>query len=184
MTENTKARPGEYDALEKARPDELIFTLLERDPCAPPTIHHWCELRRKRARDIKDDDKRKAELHQITEAEFIAFTMQDRQSASAKGDAIEALPAQTYSGIVVERTELDELLPKLRSELSEGDYHAANALELARRAHELGAIDDAQLGHITDAARVMHAMALDLSPHRAALMAEAELPLDGSKVDG
>lgn len=184
MTENTKARPGEFDALEKARPDELIFTLLERDPCAPPTIAHWCELRRQRARDIKDDDKRKDELRQITEAEFIGFAMQDRQKARTKGDEVEALPVQTYSGIVAERTEIDDLLPKLRAELSEADYHANNVLELARRAHELGAIDDAQLGHIGDCARVMHAMALELSPHRAALLAEAELPLDGSKVDG
>lgn len=176
MSENTLAKPGEFDALEKARPDELIFPLLGRDPCAPPTILHWCDLRRERARDIKDDDKRKDELRQITEAEFIAFTMRERQSAAEPGSAT-PLPPQTYSGIVVERTELDDLMPKLRSEMAEADYHATNALELARRAHELGAIDDAQLGHIVDIARVAHAMALDLSPHRAALLAEGELPL-------
>jgi len=184
MTENTKSRPGEFDALEKARPDELIFTLLERDPCAPPTIHHWCELRRKRARDIKDDEKRKDELRQITEAEFIAFAMGDRQKERGDGEAVEALPVQTYSGNVIEATELDDLLPKLRAEMSETDYHVNNSLELARRAHELGAIDDAQLGHITDCARVIHAMALELSPHRAALMAEAELPLDEGQANG
>ena len=184
MTKNTKSRPGEFDALEKARPDELIFALLERDPCAPPTIHFWCELRRKLARDIDDPDKRKDELRQITEAEFIGFAMQDRQKARTKGDDVEALPVQSYSGNVAERTEIDDLLPKLRAELSEADYHANNVLELALRAHELGAIADVHIEYITDCARVMHAIALELSPHRAALLAEAELPLDGSKADG
>lgn len=178
MTENTKARPGEFDALEKARPDELLFTLLERDPCAPPTIHHWCDLRRKCARDIKDYDKRREELRQITEAEFIAFAMQDRQrDSSIRSDMIKLSPQ-------AKRTGLDDIMIKLRAELSEADYHANNALELACRVHELGAIDDAQLGNIGDCARVIHAMALDLSPHRAALLSEKELPIDGSKADG
>lgn len=186
MTENTKARPGEFDALEKARPDELIFTLLERDPCAPPTIAHWCELRRQRAREIKDDDKRKDELRQITEAEFIGFAMLDRQKARTKGDEVEALPVQTYSGVVAERTELDDLLPKLRAELSEADYHTNNALELARRIFALGdhGIDPFPIDLINHTALTIHSLALHLSPHRAALMAEAELPLDGSDANG
>ena len=79
MTENTKARPDRFDAFEKARENELIFTLLERDPCAPPSILHWCDLRRKIALEISDDDDRHAELAQITNAELIAFDMQARQ---------------------------------------------------------------------------------------------------------
>jgi hypothetical protein len=175
MTENTLARPGEFDALEKARPDELIFPLLERDPDAPPSIHFWVDRRRRRARaEIADPDALKAELMQCTEAEFIAFEMERRQ----KGEDAEAMPARaSYSGESVEKPLADQLMSKLRSQMGEADYRANNALELARRVHELGGIDDAQLGHIVDVARVAHAMALELSPHRAALLAESELPL-------
>jgi hypothetical protein len=79
MPENTIQRPGEFDALEKARPDELIFTLLERDPCAPAAIAHWCDLRRKLALDIADEDKRRLELRQIAEAELIGMSKRERQ---------------------------------------------------------------------------------------------------------
>jgi hypothetical protein len=176
MTENTKSRAGEFDALEKARPDELLFTLLERDPCAPPTIHFWCELRRKLAREIDDPDKRKDELRQITEAEFIAFAMADR----GRGETPEDVLPQTYSGNVSHRSELDDLMPKLRAALGDADYHMHIALELARRVHGFAAIDDAQLCEIDVIASSAHAIALDISPHRAALLAESELPLEGS----
>lgn len=178
MTESTINRPSQFDALEKARPDELIFTLLERDHCAPPTILHWCDLRRVIARELTDDAKRKAELQQITEAEFIAISMAARQKGS-KAQA-DQMPKQTYSGNVQQRTAAEELMPRLRAELAEADYHTNNALELARQARELGLIDDVQLGHIGDCAHTIHVMALELSPHRARLMAEAELPLAAS----
>lgn len=101
--------------------------------------------------------------------------MQARQ----RGKDGEAVPTSrpTYSGIIIETSAIDDLMSKLRATLAEADYHAANALDLARKAHDLGGIDDAQLGHIVDVSRVAHAIALWLSPHRAALLAEGELPL-------
>lgn len=180
MSENTKSRPGEFDALEKARPDEMIFTLLERDPCAPATIDFWCGLRRERARSIKDDDARANELRQITEAEFIGFSMADRQRGHRSVDA-EAKPAPTYSGLKVDATEIDKLMPKLRAELAEADYHAANARELAKKIRQLEGVDNHTLMRIDLVAQSAHEMALQLSPHRAAYMAEGELPLEGEE---
>ena len=176
MHENTKAHPGEFDALEKARPDELIFTLLERDPCAPAAIMHWCDLRRKRALEIREDDVRRDELRQITEAEFIAMSMIERQQGHQP--TAEVAPKPTYSGLSVEKTAADQILPKLRAELAEADYHLAAAAELLPQALEAGAIREVQAGGIRAAAADAHRLALDLSPHRAELMAEIELPLE------
>ncbi len=179
MTENTIDKPGEFDALEKARPGELIFTLLERDPCAPAAIAHWCELRRKLALDIADEDKRRLELRQITEAELIGMSMLERQKGHQPGaEAPPARPA-TYSGLTVERTAADEILPKLRAELAEADYHLANAAALVPVAVEIDAIGEFLGDCIKATSRDAHHCAVELSPHRAALLAESELPLAG-----
>lgn len=177
MTENTIDRPGEFDALEKARPGELIFTLLERDPCAPAVISFWCELRRKLALDIADEDKRRQELRQITEAELIGMSMLERQKGHQPSAEAPLERPATYSGLTVERTAADEILPKLRAELAEADYHLANALELLPRAVETEVIGEFLADCIKATARDAHHSALELSPHRAALLAEQELPL-------
>lgn len=180
MSENTLASPSKFDVLEKVGPNDLIFPLAEHDVDAPPTILFWVERRRARARLIEDSDKRREELQQITEAEFIAFEMEIRQG---KKEAPTETRVRTYSGVQVEKSALDDVMPALRGTIAEADYHINNALELARKAHELGGIDDAQLGHINDAARTIHAMSLDLSPRRAAYLAEPALPLE-DKADG
>jgi hypothetical protein len=41
----SKSAPGQYDAYEKAEGDEPLFTLLARDPVAPPLIEAWAYLR-------------------------------------------------------------------------------------------------------------------------------------------
>ncbi len=175
MAENTIEHPGEFDALEKARPDELIFTLLERDPCAPAAIAHWCELRRKRALDIPDEEKRRQELRQITEAELIGMSMLERQKGQQQAAEAPPAAASTYSGLSVERTAADEILPKLRAEIAEADYHLGNARELLDAAVKAGAISEFMSDCIRIAARDTHDFALHLSPHRAQLLAEGEL---------
>jgi hypothetical protein len=173
MTENTIDRPGEFDALEKARPGELIFTLLERDPCAPAVISFWCELRRKLALDIADEDKRRQELRQITEAELIGMSMLERQKGHQPGAEAPLERPATYSGLTVERTAADEIMPKLRAELAEADYHLANAVELLPRALETDCIGEFLGDWIGKTASEAHHIALELSPHRAALLAES-----------
>lgn len=41
----TKNSPSIYDCLEKAGPDEPLFILLARDPCAAPLVKAWAHLR-------------------------------------------------------------------------------------------------------------------------------------------
>jgi hypothetical protein len=41
----TKANPGPFDCYAKARPDEEIFILLDRDPLAPFLVSIWSSIR-------------------------------------------------------------------------------------------------------------------------------------------
>lgn len=93
----SKDQPSRFDGFLKAAPGELIFTLLERDPCAPEAVLHWCDLRRKRARDEFKGDELKAELLQIMEAEEIAWEMQRRQKGHETQG--EGAKRESYSGI-------------------------------------------------------------------------------------
>jgi len=43
---STKEAPGPYDALERAEPGELIFTLLARDFASSGSITEWARIRR------------------------------------------------------------------------------------------------------------------------------------------
>lgn len=92
----SKDQPSRFDGFLKAEPGELIFTLLERDPCAPAAILHWCDLRRTRARDQFKGEDLKAELLQIMEAEDLAWKMQARQKNHVEQ---EAPKRETYSGV-------------------------------------------------------------------------------------
>lgn len=179
MEGNTLAKPGRFDALEKLDPDALFFPLVEHDLDAPPTIFYWVDRRRKRSYEITDPEKLKAELQQCTDAEMIAIEMIARQKG--QNEPAKAGPAQTYSGIVREKLPIDELMIRLRAELGEADFHAHNALELG---HNKGqpefALDSLQYARLAEAARLIHALALELSPHRAAYLAEGELPLQES----
>lgn len=126
MTDHTKARPDRFDAHDKARPDEITFTLLERDPCAPSTILHWVQLRRDAALQIENEDDRREELRQITNAEMIAFEMQSR----LKGDApIIDDGKSLYSGLKVERDPVQDAIGEMRSAIREADYQAKLAEE-------------------------------------------------------
>lgn len=97
----TKDQPSRFDGFLKAAPGELIFTLLERDPCAPPAILHWCDLRRTRARAELKGKALKHELAQIGEAEEIAWEMQRRQNEQPEQD--EAPKRASYSGVKIDK---------------------------------------------------------------------------------
>lgn len=131
---STKSRPSEFDALEKARDDEIMFPLLDRDPDAPATIHHWVYLRRQRAKSITDPEKMREELRQITEAEFIAFEMTARQKGQDSEEDAAPSKAPTYSGVVIEDKPIEKLMGKLRAELAEADYNLHEAIKIFEQA--------------------------------------------------
>ena len=45
MKLNTKANPSRYNCYANARPDEQMFTLLDRDPLAPFLVSIWSKIR-------------------------------------------------------------------------------------------------------------------------------------------
>lgn len=175
---STKENPGEFDAFEKALPDELIFTLLGRDPDAPPTILHWVDLRRTRAFQAHEGrpDALRNELLQCSEAEMIAIEMLSRQRG---GKAEKAKAPVTYSGNVNATAEMDGLMAKLRALLGNADYHANLALEAMAEiaAADPGKVSAELTGRLEAAIKALHHIALELSPHRAAYIAEGELPI-------
>lgn len=181
MTENSRRRPDRYDAFEKAREDELIFTLLERDPCAPPSILHWCDLRRADALNIEDDEDRRAELSQISNAEMIAFDMQARQKGHIEVKQGRAM----YAGSVAETNHLSDALGSLRSSMAEADFHAHEALEAIGKSINLDSenshpeIDEQMRRAIKSLADGLHEIAMRLSKRRSLTSSELPLPLEG-----
>jgi hypothetical protein len=47
---STKDRPGDYDAIESAKPGEPLFPLQGGDPLAPGTVQFWADYARAQAR--------------------------------------------------------------------------------------------------------------------------------------
>lgn len=79
MTDNrtyaTKDRIGVYDAIETAKPDEIIFPVQAGDPFGPPTVMHWVYLAR--IAGMAETDPKKAEhlLKKASDAEQVAWAM-------------------------------------------------------------------------------------------------------------
>lgn len=111
----TKAAPSAFDGFAKAKPDEPIFTLLARDPLAAPLTMAWAWLNRVRAgagtagediwsrlrRAAEDNpheptkERQRAELIQSSEAEEIAWSMDDyRKGFQPEPES----PFESYSG--------------------------------------------------------------------------------------
>jgi hypothetical protein len=48
----TKNNPGKYDCYANAAPDEPMFVLLGRDPCAPILVQLWALIREEMGEDV------------------------------------------------------------------------------------------------------------------------------------
>lgn len=110
---STKDRPGDYDAIETAKPGEPLFPLQGGDQLAPATVQFWADFARVTARailrgarvvvgitpfDIVDapdsyvpskEDERKAErlLQKATSAEQVGWVMQAYQRGDVQQNA-------------------------------------------------------------------------------------------------
>ena len=126
--------PGPFDALEKAKPDEPVFSLLARDPCAPATITEWNRLRRNRAlklyggadASVADKELLVAELKQCANAEEIALQFEEWRKGYETPDMIGV--RASYNEIIKSAEELAEAdRRKQRKEacanLQEARYH-------------------------------------------------------------
>lgn len=185
MTKNTKERPDQFDGHLKARPNEITFTLLERDPCAPPAILHWVALRREAALKIEKEKDRKAELRQITNAEEIAWSMMERPAGDRP---VEPTIAKSYSGLSVERNPVEDLIGEMRAAIREADYHAKLAeeklAELVRLdpANDLAHLDEQLLRATRSAHGAIHEIAIRMTTSLKAGAVQAALPMESDDV--
>lgn len=87
---STKERPGDYDALERAKPGEPIFTLKGGDPFAPATIIFWADLARRAG--LAEDHQGRAFklLNKASSAEYSAWAFQ----AYYRGEGAEVVAEQ------------------------------------------------------------------------------------------
>lgn len=56
----TRNNPGKFDCFSNAEPDEPMFVLLGRDPCAPILIGIWAELRKRMGENQEKVDEAEA----------------------------------------------------------------------------------------------------------------------------
>lgn len=82
MTEafSTKEIPGEFDAIETAKPGEILFTLQGGDPLAPLVVMVWAWKARRLAREMDDEKAAEKLLRKATNAEGVAWAMKEQQN--------------------------------------------------------------------------------------------------------
>lgn len=150
---NTAANPGPYDPLEKAKPDEPVFTLVARDPHAPATVLHWVDLARTSAMAIDDHDQRRHDLQKCTEAEMIACDMitfrkghPEQSTAPARKSYADPTAGATVSDEVKRRQAIGAAVQSLR----EAAYHTQVAREQLAAIGALGLGEGEMLGGSLD----------------------------------
>lgn len=121
---STKEEPGPFDGLERAEPNEPVFTLRAHDVLATPLVHEWVSRRRQAI--LHSDlppEKEELELIQCREAEEIAFAMVDYRNGAAAAPMVEEKPAEKYSG---HASSAEELAAKHRYDVIKRAVQALN----------------------------------------------------------
>lgn len=90
---STKDRPGDYDAIETAKPDEPIFTVQGGDPIGASTVCYWADQARKLAGKTDDPKEKERLLHKAKMAEQVAWAMDDYRNG------VEEVPAESLTAI-------------------------------------------------------------------------------------
>lgn len=119
---STKDHPGDYDALETAKPDEPIFTLQGGDPLGEPTVLYWADQARKLARQSDSPQERHRLLEKAKMAEKVAWAMKDYREGTAD------LPATEPIGVAEAQTESTVERVRQRQALIAGVSVLHNAL--------------------------------------------------------
>lgn len=180
---STKDRPGDYDALETAKADEPIFVVQGGEPLGPPTVLHWVDLARERARALvfgsKDMDpaeratyKPTAEqqaqadklLGKATQAEEVAWAMKAYQ----RGEQPVAETRARYNDALVvadDSTAGVATRKALISSVGRLNNAAAEANQVAELLVKLEVHEDAQ-GHIAHGIELLRKAAAEIEPRR------------------
>lgn len=86
MIPTTRDRPGSYDAIATAKPDEPLFPIQGGDPLGPPTVLHWAGLCREAGLAASDPRKSERLLRKACDAEQVAWAMMEYQRNEAPLD--------------------------------------------------------------------------------------------------
>lgn len=124
-TINTLEQPGEFDVLHRLRPNEPYLALVGRDPKAPPLILTWAWAQREWAMTLPEGDYREKQLRKATQAEQIAWAMDEYREGIAASEAAAAAPEKPYSGVQLDEATIE------RSRQHTARVHAA---QIASRA--------------------------------------------------
>lgn len=100
---STPDKPTEFDALVKIREGEPYFALLGRDRLSVPLILEWAQMNREHAMANYAGEKLEHELRQSTEAEELAWQMEDyREGVNMIRERGEEKPKPAYTGTVLD----------------------------------------------------------------------------------
>lgn len=177
----TASTPGAYDPLASARPDEPIFSLMARDPDAPPTVTFWAQLRRNRAikrygTDPKREKDRKAlnaEFLQCAEAEEVAMVMTEWRKGEGEHEGegranyqeVKKTEEQLAAAKLAKRQE------ELRRHLREAAYHLC---EVKDALPGLALVEEIHVALLRQSIEHANHLADELEPKREWPAAEAE----------
>lgn len=104
---STKENPGAFDGLERAAPDEPVFTLRAHDVLAAELVLEWVARKRKLIQSTRmSAAKREIELIQCRDAEEIAFAMQEYRAGIVEVPAEEEKTPKRISTNQMSKREL------------------------------------------------------------------------------
>lgn len=182
-TENTKERPGPFDAFETAKPNEPIFTLQGGDPLAPGLVLLWAKHARREGLRLQDQNPKSAAalelLLRATSAEEIACDMKAYQRGEASHSDQAAAYKQSREVGGTTTSENPEALEKLMRHraLRWCEERLGNADSEVTEVHtaleELGFNKDspALLGRLLEAGDRIKGVAAEIAPTRRGFIA-------------
>lgn len=135
MTEthiSTKDKPGDYDAIETAKPGEPLFAIQGGDPLGPKTVLFWAGEARKLAGETENEKDRERLLRKATMAEEVAWAMQEYQRGVAPPEEVRANYAD--EGLSLPGDPSDRV--KIRSALIAAVGRLNNAVGIAKEVEE------------------------------------------------
>jgi hypothetical protein len=182
---STKDKPGDYDAIETAKPGEPLFPIQGGDPLGPPCVQFWADEARSLARRImsgeeagfqpgdgdevyhpSEMDKRQAKklLEKATQAEQVKWAMEAYQRGEVVVEAVTAnVAANPLEGLHKWQSALLSGCRHLR----EAAYHLTNAIE-----H----LPEDQAAELARVVKRVNRMAANYEPKRASYPDKPDLP--------
>ena len=158
---STGARPGTYDAMATAKPDEPVFTLQGGDPFASPTVLHWAKLAREAGLAEEREVESRRLLGKASAAEVVAWAMRDY--LLGRHDEPEPEPARSTVEVVVADAADEAAL------LTRGVTRIHNAIaEMTELAEGLSGIAGREQARtsLLSAAQLLRQAAGDIEPRR------------------